>query len=56
MLLLQKERAVTLQQAQKMSPEELEGRIVTGEFVTIEKPEYTEEYAKVIVKAQKEAK
>lgn len=56
MLLLQKERAVTIQQAKDMNPEELKNRIVTGEFVKIDKAEYTDEYAKLIVKAQKEAK
>ena len=55
MLLLQKEMAVPLQQAKNMKPEELQNRIVTGEFVTVEKPEYTEEYAKLIAKSQKEA-
>ncbi|NIM20595.1 MAG: 2-oxoacid:ferredoxin oxidoreductase subunit beta [Candidatus Latescibacteria bacterium] len=42
-----KENAVTLKKAAKMSPEELEGKVVTGVLVDIDKPEYTEEYAKL---------
>jgi hypothetical protein len=30
-----------------MSPEELEGKIVTGIFVDVDRPEYTQEYAKL---------
>lgn len=55
MLLLQKEKAVTIQQAEKMSAQELSNRIVIGEFVIADKPEYTEAYDNVIAKAQKEA-
>ena len=44
-----------LNQAQKMTPDELENRIVIGEFLNINKPEYTEQYAKLIEKSQMEA-
>ena len=30
-----------------MTAEELEGKIVTGIFVDVDKPEYTQEYAKL---------
>jgi 2-oxoglutarate ferredoxin oxidoreductase subunit beta len=56
MLLLQKEQAVMLNQAKKMTPEELENRIVIGEFVNVERPEYTAQYANLIEKAQMEAR
>jgi 2-oxoglutarate ferredoxin oxidoreductase subunit beta len=55
MLLDKKEQAVTIDQAKQMSPEELKDRIVIGEFVNVEKPEYTEEYSKVITRAKMEA-
>ena len=35
-----------------MSAEELSGKIVIGEFYEENAPEYTEEYAKIIEKAQ----
>jgi len=36
-----------------MSPEELEGKIITGEMhYNAERPEYTDEYAKLIERVQ----
>ena len=32
-----------------MSPEELAGRIVCGEFVNKDVPEYTEQYRKLVI-------
>jgi len=46
-----KERAVSLKEAAKLSPEELPGRIVVGELVNQEKPEMVEEIIKVKRKA-----
>jgi len=42
-----KENSVSIQKAKEMSPEELENRIIVGEFVNIEAPELTEEYQKL---------
>ncbi len=43
-----KNNSVPLAKAQAMSPEDLEGKIVTGEFVKREAPEYTDLYLKLI--------
>ena len=56
MLLEQKEKAVSLHKAKDMSEEELENRIIIGEFFNKKKPEYTEEYDQVIEKAVKEGR
>jgi 2-oxoglutarate ferredoxin oxidoreductase subunit beta len=40
-----KERAVPMAKAESMSPEELEGKIITGELVTKKRQEFTERYA-----------
>jgi len=40
--------AVPISKAKNMSPEELEGKIIIGEFVSREKPEFTEELNKLI--------
>jgi len=40
--------SIPLSKAKNMSPEELEGKIVIGEFVNKEKPEFTEELNKLI--------
>lgn len=53
MLNLQKEQAVTVEAAAKMSPEELAGRIVIGELYNRPEPEYTEEYATIQARAQR---
>ena len=47
-----REMSITARTAAKLSPEELSGRIVIGEFYEEQAPEYTEECAKVIEKAQ----
>ncbi len=44
-----KDRSVSTGKAAKMTPEELEDKIVTGILTNIEKPEFTEEYEKLIV-------
>ena len=50
-----KENSVPLSKAKEMSKEELKGKIVCGEFLTSTgAPEYTEEYSKVIKKAEGE--
>lgn len=43
-----KNNSVPLAKAQAMSPEDLEGKIVTGEFAKREAPEYTDLYLKLI--------
>ncbi|MEE9553544.1 MAG: 2-oxoacid:ferredoxin oxidoreductase subunit beta [candidate division Zixibacteria bacterium] len=48
MILWQKEHSVSAIAAAKMSPEELEGKFVTGVLHDEEKPEYLEEYQKII--------
>jgi len=48
-----KEIAVPVKAAEKMSPEQLEGKVLTGVLYKEEKPEYTTEYAKVIERSQK---
>lgn len=53
MMLAQKEKAVQLSKAQGMSEEELKGKIIIGEYVSKEKPEYTEQYLNIIRQAQK---
>ncbi|MBM3790343.1 MAG: 2-oxoacid:ferredoxin oxidoreductase subunit beta [Acidobacteria bacterium] len=39
-----KDQVIPSEKAAKMSPEELEAKIVTGVFVDVERPEYIEEY------------
>ncbi|GHV39006.1 2-oxoacid ferredoxin oxidoreductase subunit beta [Synergistales bacterium] len=48
-----KEASVPLTKAKTMTGEELAGKIVVGEFVDKSMPEYTEQYKKVIEKAQR---
>ncbi len=49
-----KEVSVPLGKAKTMSPEELQGKIVVGEFLhRTDRPEYTEQVYKIIEKAQK---
>jgi len=45
-----KQESVPVKKAAKMTEEELEGKIVTGVLTDVEKPEYTAEYEKLIVK------
>ena len=47
-----KEIAVPVKAAEKMTPEQLKGKVLTGVLYKEDKPEYTEEYAKVIQRAQ----
>ena len=47
MIQILKDSTVTIEKAAKLSPEDLEDKIVTGVFVDVDKPEYTEEYAKL---------
>ncbi|HZV83162.1 MAG TPA: 2-oxoacid:ferredoxin oxidoreductase subunit beta [Geobacteraceae bacterium] len=47
-----KDIAVPVKAAEKMTPEQLKGKVLTGVLHKEEKPEYTEEYAKVIGRAQ----
>jgi len=57
MMLKQKEQAIQFKKAQKMSPEDLEGKIIIGElYENTQKLEYTDAYQKIIEKAQKEGK
>jgi len=53
MLKAQYENTVTVDEAGKMSPEELAGKIVTGVFVDERKPEFCDEYDKLVKLAQK---
>lgn len=52
MLQWQKDSAVPRTKADKLSAEEMKGKFVIGELQDIDLPEYTEEYGKVIKKAQ----
>jgi len=47
MLQFFKENSVPLSKAKTMNPEELEGKIVIGEFLEVERPGYVKEYAKL---------
>jgi 2-oxoglutarate ferredoxin oxidoreductase subunit beta len=51
-----KENSVPLEQAEKMTERDLEGKIVVGEFVHRELPTYTENVYAVIKEAKKSAK
>lgn len=50
MILDLKDNAVPISKAEKMTPEELEGKVVTGVFVDTERPECRTEYQKLIDK------
>jgi len=56
MMRLLKENSVTLQRAEKMSPEELKGKIVRGVLHEEDKPEYVELYDEIIRRAQEAAR
>ncbi|ORJ57102.1 2-oxoacid:ferredoxin oxidoreductase subunit beta [Geothermobacter hydrogeniphilus] len=47
-----KDIAVPVAAAAKMTPEQLEGKVLTGVLFKEERPEYTEQYTQVIAKAQ----
>lgn len=51
-----KDNTVSLAKAEKMTEEELEGKIVTGILVDRDKPEYTAEYLKLIDRVQESEK
>ncbi|PIS29065.1 MAG: 2-oxoacid:ferredoxin oxidoreductase subunit beta [Candidatus Marinimicrobia bacterium CG08_land_8_20_14_0_20_45_22] len=53
MLEYQKQNAVTIERAAKLSPEELQGKLVTGIFVDRDQPTYLERYDNVRNKAKK---
>ena len=52
MMRWQKDHAVSLKRASKMNEEELKDKIITGVFFEKEGPEYTQEYEKLMSKAQ----
>jgi 2-oxoglutarate ferredoxin oxidoreductase subunit beta len=49
------DNSVSVEKAANMPREELEGKIVTGVFVDIDRPEYTQEYAKLQQRLRKNA-
>jgi 2-oxoglutarate ferredoxin oxidoreductase subunit beta len=51
-----RDAAVSVEKAKNMSEEELEGRIITGVFKDITRPEYISEYEKMSERAQKQIK
>ena len=51
MLQWQKDNSVNIKTAEKMSEEELQGKIITGIFKNEQSPEYTDEYRKIIKRA-----
>lgn len=53
MINLLEDSTVTKEKAAKMTPEELEGKIITGVFVDQERPEYTEQYARLQQRVRK---
>ncbi len=53
MIINQKHQAVRIEQAKKMSPEELQNRVVIGTLMDRELPEYVNTYEKVISQAQR---
>ena len=48
-----KDNAIDVKKAKEMTPEELKGKIVTGEFKNAPEPEYTDEYQKIIDRLKK---
>jgi 2-oxoglutarate ferredoxin oxidoreductase subunit beta len=53
MLKQQRDSLVSMHDVQGMSPEELKGKTVLGVLTDLDKPEYCEEYAKLMERAQK---
>ena len=51
MLQWQRDNSVPVKAAEKMSKEELQGKIITGIFNDEQYPEYTDEYEKIIERA-----
>jgi 2-oxoglutarate ferredoxin oxidoreductase subunit beta len=52
MLRAQRDGAVTVAAAAKMTPEELEGKLVIGELVNKQEPEFVSEYLKLVERSQ----
>ena len=52
MVIAEKEGTVSQVQAEKMTPEQLQGKLVRGVLHKTERPEYCEEYEKLMAKAQ----
>jgi len=52
MLKWQKENSVPVEKTGGMKPEELEGKIITGIFVEEKRPEYVEDYYRLIAKVK----
>jgi 2-oxoglutarate ferredoxin oxidoreductase subunit beta len=50
-----KDTTVTQKQAEKMTPEQLEGKFIIGEFVNTTRPELTEVYAKAFAEMEERA-
>lgn len=48
MLKWQKENSIPVKSAEKLSPEELHDKVIVGVLVDEEKPEYTDEYARLV--------
>ncbi|KPJ52875.1 hypothetical protein AMJ39_06650 [candidate division TA06 bacterium DG_24] len=54
MLQWQREHSVRIERAAQMTETELEDKVITGVLVDVDRPEYTREYAKIVVRAQAE--
>ncbi len=54
MMKWQKENTVNVKAAKKMSKEQLKGKILVGELYSDTRPEYTEQYTKIVERLQKE--
>jgi len=52
MLKWQRDNAIGVKAAEKLSPEELAGKLVTGVLFSRERPEYYQEYEKIMARAQ----
>lgn len=52
MLMNQKENSVDVKKVEQLAPEEVEGKLIYGELSCIEKPEYTDLYEQIRVKAR----
>ena len=53
MLKQQRDSLVSMHEAQSMGAEELKGKTVLGVLADIDKPEYCDEYEKLMERAQK---
>ena len=54
MLKWQREHAISINAAEKLSPDKLKDKFLIGKFYASQEPEYTEEYNKLIETAQKQ--